>query len=56
MKADFEKLLPLDFDSIVAAHSLPIESGAKEALNHEFRRVFLCGYLTDRLGQGTACR
>jgi hypothetical protein len=41
MKADFERLLALDFDSIVAAHGLPIESGAKETLNHEFRRVFL---------------
>lgn len=40
MKADFDKLLALDFDSIVAAHGLQLESGAKEALNAEVRRVF----------------
>lgn len=40
MKADFDKLLALDFDSIVAAHGLQLESGAKEALNAEVSRVF----------------
>jgi len=40
MKSDFDKLLALDFDSIVAAHGLQLDSGAKEALNTEVNRVF----------------
>lgn len=40
MKADFDKLLSLDFDSIVAAHGLQLESGAKQALIAEVNRVF----------------
>jgi len=40
LKADFEKLLALEFDSIVAAHGLPIRSGAKNSLRHEVGRVF----------------
>ena len=40
LKADFEKLLELDFDSIVAAHGLLIRSGAKEALSEEVGRTF----------------
>ena len=40
MKSEFEKLLTLDFDSIIAAHGLQLESGAKKALSEEVRRVF----------------
>ena len=40
LKPDFEKLLSLDFDSIVAAHGLLLESGGRELLNHEVHRVF----------------
>ena len=40
MKSEFEKLLTLDFDSIIAAHGLQLESGAKKALSEEIRRVF----------------
>ena len=40
LKTDFEKLLELDFDSIVAAHGLPMQSGAKQALKQEVSRVF----------------
>lgn len=40
LKPDFDRLLALDFDAIVAAHGLPMTSGAKEALNAEVRRVF----------------
>lgn len=40
LKADFEALLELDFDSIVAAHGLPMRSGAKQALKQEVSRVF----------------
>ena len=40
LKADFEKLLELDFDSIVAAHGLLMQSGAKQALKQEVSRVF----------------
>ena len=40
MKTDFSKLLSLDFDSIIAAHGLQLESGAKEALGREVQRAF----------------
>ena len=40
LKTDFEKLLELDFDSILAAHGLPMRSGAKQALKEEIHRVF----------------
>ena len=40
LKADFEKLLALEFDSIVAAHGLPIRNGAKNSLREEVDRVF----------------
>lgn len=40
MQADFDKLLALDFNAIVAAHGLPLKSGAKEALRTEVCRVF----------------
>lgn len=40
LKSDFEKLLALDFDAIVAAHGLLLESGAKEALTAEVRRIY----------------
>lgn len=40
LKQDFEKLLSLDFDSIIAAHGLLLESGARELLNQEVHRVF----------------
>ncbi|WP_231701684.1 hypothetical protein [Halopseudomonas salegens] len=40
LKTDFKKLLELDFDSIVAAHGLPMRSGAKQALKQEVSRVF----------------
>ena len=40
LKPDFDRLLALDFDSIVAAHGLHMKSGAKEALSAEVRRVF----------------
>lgn len=41
LKEDFEKLLALDFDSIIAAHGLQLESEAKKALEVEVRRVFI---------------
>ena len=40
MKTDFDKLLALDFNSIIAAHGWQLKSGAKEALNAEVCRVF----------------
>jgi len=40
LKTEFEKLLALDFDALVAAHGLPLESGARAALGDEVRRVF----------------
>lgn len=40
LKTDFESLLALEFDSIVAAHGLPMRSGAKQALRQEVDRVF----------------
>lgn len=40
MKSDFERLLALDFNSMIAAHGLLLESGAKEALENEVARVF----------------
>lgn len=40
MKSDFEKLLALDFDALVAAHGLCLESGAKDALRREAQNTF----------------
>jgi len=40
MKPDFDKLLTLDFDALVAAHGLPLKSGAKTALAEELQLVF----------------
>jgi hypothetical protein len=40
LKVDFNKLLVLDFDSLVAAHGLQLKSGAKELLALEVSRVF----------------
>ena len=40
LKVDFEKMLALDFDSLIAAHGLQLKSGAKEALSSEFNKVF----------------
>lgn len=40
LKGDFERLLALDFDAIVAAHGTFIKSGAKELLRDEVRRTF----------------
>jgi len=40
LKGDFERLLALDFDAIVAAHGGLIQSGAKELLRKEIRKVF----------------
>lgn len=40
MMADFDKLLELDFDAIIAAHGLQLESGAKELLAAELSCVF----------------
>lgn len=40
LKPDFEKLLLLDFDSIIAAHGLLLVSGARELLTQEVHRVF----------------
>lgn len=41
MKDDFEKLLALDFDAIVAAHGTHMTAGAKKALKDEVSRVFI---------------
>lgn len=40
LKGDFERLLAMDFDAIVAAHGGLIQSGAKELLRKEIRKVF----------------
>lgn len=40
LKFDFEKLLLLDFDAIVAAHGLLLESGAKDILSQEVHSAF----------------
>ncbi|MDZ4299024.1 MAG: hypothetical protein U0998_03850 [Moraxellaceae bacterium] len=40
LKADFHRLLSLDFDSIIAAHGAHLTSGAKEALRVEVNRTF----------------
>jgi len=40
LKPDFERLLKLDFDALVAAHGLQLESGAKQVLNTEVSKVF----------------
>jgi hypothetical protein len=43
LKADFEQLLALDFDALVAAHGLLMESGAKAALEVEVQKRFING-------------
>lgn len=40
LKPDFERLLLLDFDAIIAAHGLLLSSGAKSALQQEVHQVF----------------
>lgn len=40
LKPDFEKLLLLDFDSVIAAHGSLLKTGAKEAIAGEIRRAF----------------
>ncbi|GLQ30882.1 hypothetical protein [Litoribrevibacter albus] len=40
MKSDFEKLLALDFDALVAAHGACLESGAKDELRLEVQNTF----------------
>jgi hypothetical protein len=40
LKTDFEQLLALDFDALVAAHGLLMKSGAKAALEVEVKRRF----------------
>lgn len=40
LKGDFERLLAMDFDAIVAAHGGLIQSGAKELLRKEISKVF----------------
>ncbi len=40
MKADFTRMLALDFNSLIAAHGLQLESGSKEALHAEVNKVF----------------
>ena len=40
LKGDFERLLAMNFDAIVAAHGGLIQSGAKELLRKEIRKVF----------------
>jgi hypothetical protein len=40
MKPEFERLLLLDFDSLVAAHGLLLETGAKDALRQEVCTIF----------------
>lgn len=40
LKADFEKLLTLEFDAMVGAHGVPLRHGAKAALQAEVARVF----------------
>ncbi|MFC3153268.1 hypothetical protein ACFOEK_19670 [Litoribrevibacter euphylliae] len=40
MRSDFEKLLALDFEALVAAHGMCLESGAKDALRREVQNTF----------------
>ena len=40
MKQDFEALMELDFDAVIAAHGKLLESGAKDLLSKELERVF----------------
>tara|TARA_R110000850_G_scaffold259541_1_gene386609 strand:- start:555 stop:1259 length:705 start_codon:yes stop_codon:yes gene_type:complete len=40
LEPDFEKLLLLDFDSVIAAHGSLLKIGAKEALTEEINRIF----------------
>jgi hypothetical protein len=40
MKSDFDNLLALDFDSIIAAHGLHLKSGAKKELTAEVVNLF----------------
>ncbi len=40
LRADFDSLLKLDFDALIAAHGQPLASGAKAALRREAEQVF----------------
>jgi hypothetical protein len=40
LKNDFEAILTLDFDAVIAAHGALIEHGAKELLKAEMSSVF----------------
>lgn len=40
MKADFEQLLQLDFDSLIGAHGLLLKSGSQHSLNEEIQKAF----------------
>ncbi|MEH6567298.1 MAG: hypothetical protein V7756_18380 [Halopseudomonas sp.] len=40
LRADFDSLLTLDFDALIAAHGQPLAAGAKAALRQEAERVF----------------
>ena len=40
MKSDFDKLMNLNFDAVIAAHGLLLRSGAKGLLREEVSRVF----------------
>jgi len=40
LKGDFEKLLTLDFNAMIAAHGLPLKSDAKKALSAEVSHTF----------------
>ena len=40
LKGDFERLLTLDFNAIIAAHGLPLKSDAKKALSAELSNIF----------------
>ncbi|MFT6190044.1 MAG: hypothetical protein ACJAZ6_001879, partial [Oleispira sp.] len=40
LKDDFNNILALDFDSIVAAHGLLLKGTAKEALTEKVRKIF----------------
>lgn len=40
LKSDFERMLALEFDSLVAAHGTQLKVGAKNALSAEVDRVF----------------
>jgi hypothetical protein len=39
MRADFERILALDFDNLVSAHGTPKLGGAKAALSRQVMRL-----------------